>query len=140
MQSKDTDDIIEKTEWGNEQSMEYFLMESQNKHAGKWSVVSNTTKHHKLTSSDFDYHLLGSSLCNKIPHKKWNWWQALWRKQLRESSKNEPVTFPSLTSGGVIPKKLIPSIWICQILVGYQVVKHLIILLLFWLRIQWIIY
>jgi hypothetical protein len=62
--------IIEKTAWGNESSMDYFLMENQNEHAGIQSVVSNATKHYELTSSDIDYHLLGTTLCNNMPHKK----------------------------------------------------------------------
>ncbi len=41
--------IIEKAAWGNESSMNYFLMENQNKHAGIQSVVSNAIKHYKLT-------------------------------------------------------------------------------------------
>jgi hypothetical protein len=62
--------IIERTAWGNESSMNYFLMENQNKRAGIQSVVSNATKHYKLISSDIDYHLLGTLLCNNLPHKK----------------------------------------------------------------------
>jgi hypothetical protein len=50
--------------------MNYFLMENQNKCAGIQSVVSNATKHYELTSSDIDYHLLGTSLCNNLPRKK----------------------------------------------------------------------
>ncbi len=52
--------IIEKIAWINESSMNYFLMENQNEYAGIHSVVSNATKHHKLTSSDIDYHLFGT--------------------------------------------------------------------------------
>jgi hypothetical protein len=44
-QSAETNDLIEKTDWGNELSMKYFLMENQSNHAGIQSVVSNTTKH-----------------------------------------------------------------------------------------------
>ncbi len=62
--------IIEKTALGNESSLDYFLMENQNKCAGIQSVVSNATKHYELTSSDIDYHLLGTSLCNNLPRKK----------------------------------------------------------------------
>jgi hypothetical protein len=62
--------IIENTAWGNESSMNYILMENQNKRAGIQSVVSNATKHYKLTSSDIDYHLLGTLLCNSLPRKK----------------------------------------------------------------------
>jgi hypothetical protein len=61
---------IEKTAWGNESSLNYFLMENQNKCTGIQSVVSNATKHYELTSSDIDYHLLGTSLCNNLPRKK----------------------------------------------------------------------
>jgi hypothetical protein len=69
MQSKDIYDLIEKTNWGSEQSMKYFQMESKTEHAGIWSVVSNTTKQHELTSSNLDYHLLGAALCNNLPQK-----------------------------------------------------------------------
>ncbi len=62
--------IIEKTAWGNESSLDYFLMENQNECAGIQSVVSNATKHYELTSSDIDYHLLGTLLCNNLPHKR----------------------------------------------------------------------
>jgi hypothetical protein len=62
--------IIEKTAWGNESSMNYFLMENQNKCAGIQSVVSNATKHYELTSSDVDYHLLGTLMCNNLPHER----------------------------------------------------------------------
>ncbi len=50
--------------------MNYFLMENQNEHAGIQSVVSNATKHYELTSSDIDYHLLGTLLCDGLPRKK----------------------------------------------------------------------
>jgi hypothetical protein len=66
-QSKDIYDLIEKTNWGSEQSMKYFQMESKTEHAGIWSVVSNATKQHESTSSDLDYHLLGAALCNNLP-------------------------------------------------------------------------
>jgi hypothetical protein len=38
--------IIEKPAWGNDSSMDYFLMENQNARAGIQSVVSNATKHY----------------------------------------------------------------------------------------------
>jgi hypothetical protein len=57
--------IIEKTAWGIESSLDYFLMENQNKCTGIQSVVSNAMKHYKLTSSDFDYYLLGTLLPRK---------------------------------------------------------------------------
>jgi hypothetical protein len=79
----ESNDIIEKTAWGNESSMNYFLMENQNEHAGIQSVVSNATKHNELTSSDIDYHLLGTYLCNNLPHKK---------IRLLESFLNETLT------------------------------------------------
>ncbi len=60
---------IEKTAWGHESSMNYFLMENQNERAGIQSVVSNATKDYKLTSSDIDYHMLGTLLCNNFPCK-----------------------------------------------------------------------
>jgi hypothetical protein len=44
-QSAETNDLIEKTDWGDESSMKYFQMENQSKHAGIQSVVSNATKH-----------------------------------------------------------------------------------------------
>jgi hypothetical protein len=62
--------IIVITAWGNESSMNYFLMENQNECAGIQSVVSNATKHYELTSCDIDYHLLGTLLCNNLPRKK----------------------------------------------------------------------
>jgi hypothetical protein len=43
--SAETNDLIEKTDWGNKSSMKHFLMENQSKHAGIQSVVSNATKH-----------------------------------------------------------------------------------------------
>ncbi len=69
-QSKDIYDLIEKTNWGSEQSMKCFQIESKTEHAGIRSVVSNATKQHELTSSDLDYHLLGAALCNNLPQKK----------------------------------------------------------------------
>ncbi len=60
MKAEQAFNIIEKTAWGNESFMNYFLMENQNKHAGIQSVMSNATKHCKLTSNDIDYHLLGT--------------------------------------------------------------------------------
>ena len=66
----ESNDIIEKPAWGNESSMNYFLIENQNKHAGIQSVVSNATNHYDLTSSDIDYHFLGPSLCYNLPRKK----------------------------------------------------------------------
>jgi hypothetical protein len=68
--SAETNDLIEKTHWGNESSMKYFLMENQSKHAGIKSVVLNATKHQDLKRSDIDYHLLGTSLFKNMPHKK----------------------------------------------------------------------
>ncbi len=65
--SAETNDLIEKTDWGNESSTIYFLMENQSKYAGIQLVVSNATKHQK---SDIDYHLLGTFLFNNMPHKK----------------------------------------------------------------------
>ncbi len=41
----ETNDLIEKTDWGNESFMKYFLVENQSKHADIESVVSNATKH-----------------------------------------------------------------------------------------------
>jgi hypothetical protein len=52
--------IIEKPAWGKESSMNYFLLENQNKRTGIQSVVSNARKHYELTSSDINYHLLGT--------------------------------------------------------------------------------
>jgi hypothetical protein len=50
--------------------MNYFLMENQKQRAGIQSVVSNPMKHYELTSSDIDYHLLGTSQGNNLPRKK----------------------------------------------------------------------
>jgi hypothetical protein len=61
---------LKKTAQGNESSMNCLIMENQNEHAGIQSVVSNTMKHYELTSSDIDYHLLGTLLCNNLPRKK----------------------------------------------------------------------
>jgi hypothetical protein len=69
-QQKIRQKIIEKTAWGNESSMNHFLMENQNECAGIQSMVSNATKHNKLTSIDIDYHLLATLLCNTLPCKK----------------------------------------------------------------------
>jgi hypothetical protein len=44
-QSVETNDLIEKSDWGSESSMKYFPMENQSKHAGIQSVVSKATKH-----------------------------------------------------------------------------------------------
>ncbi len=62
--------VIEKTAQGNESSVNYFLMENQNKRAGIQSVVSNAMKYYELTSSDIDYHLLGTLLCKKNSPQK----------------------------------------------------------------------
>jgi hypothetical protein len=43
--SAETNELIVKTDLGNESSMKYFCMENQSKHAGIQSVVSNATKH-----------------------------------------------------------------------------------------------
>jgi hypothetical protein len=51
-QSAETNDLIGNSEWGNESSMKYFLMENQSKHAGM-SVVSNATKHQDLKKVTF---------------------------------------------------------------------------------------
>ncbi len=58
-------------------------MESQNKHAGIRSVVSNAMKYHKLTSSNVDYHFLGSSLCNKLPRKKFELMASFMRETIK---------------------------------------------------------
>jgi hypothetical protein len=63
--SAETNDLFEKIDWGNESSMNYFLMENQSKHAGIQSVVSNATKHQDLKKG-MDYHLLGTSLFNSL--------------------------------------------------------------------------
>jgi hypothetical protein len=51
-QTAETNNLIEKTDWGNESSMKYFLMENQSTLARIQSVVSNAMKNHnqkKLT-------------------------------------------------------------------------------------------
>jgi hypothetical protein len=83
--------IIEKTAWENESSMNYFLMENQNKRAGIQSVVSNTTKHDKLTSSDIDYHLFGTSLCNNLPCKKIRLLELFLNETLLRAQQRNPV-------------------------------------------------
>ncbi len=70
VKAAENQNIIEKTAWGNESSINYFLMENQNNCAGIQSVVSNATNHYELTSSDIDYYLLGNLLCNNLPRKK----------------------------------------------------------------------
>ena len=66
----DNNHIIERTAWGNQSSMNYFLMENQTEHAGIKSVVSNATKRYELSTYDIDYHLLGTSLMNNLPRNK----------------------------------------------------------------------
>jgi hypothetical protein len=69
-QSAETNDLIEKTDWGDESSIKDFLMGNQSKHAGIQSRVTNATKHKDQKKSDIDYHLLGTSLFNNMPPKK----------------------------------------------------------------------
>jgi hypothetical protein len=83
--------IIEKTAWGNESSMKYFLVENQNKHAGIQSVVSNARKHYALTSSDIDYHLLGTLLCNNLPCKKIRLLESFLSETLLRAQQKNPV-------------------------------------------------
>ena len=66
-------------------------MESQNKHACIRSVVSNATKHHELTSGNIDYHLLGSSLCNDLPHKKLKLRASFMKETIERVQQNQPV-------------------------------------------------
>jgi hypothetical protein len=83
--------IIEKTAWGNESSMNYFLVENQNKCAGIQSVVSNTAKDYELTSSDIDYHLLGTLQCNNLPCKKIRLLESFSNETLLIAQKIKPV-------------------------------------------------
>jgi len=90
-QSKDIYDLIEKTNWGSEQSMKYFQMKSKTEHAGIRSVVSNATKQHVLTSSDLDYHLLGAALCNNLPQKKLRLMASFMKETIKRVQHNQPV-------------------------------------------------
>jgi hypothetical protein len=71
--------------------MKYFLMESQNKHTGIRSVVSNATKHHELISSNVDYHLLGYSLCNNLPCKKLKLMASFMKETIKRVKQNQPL-------------------------------------------------
>jgi hypothetical protein len=66
-------------------------MDSQNKLTGIWSVVSNAMKHHELTSSEVDYHLLGSSLCNNLPCKKLKLMAGFMKEIIKRVQQNLPV-------------------------------------------------
>ena len=87
VKAAENQNIIEKTAWENESSMNYFLMENQNECAGIQSVVSNAMKHYELTSSDIDYHLLGTSLCNNLPCKKIRLLESFLNETLLRASK-----------------------------------------------------
>ncbi len=87
----EANDVIEKTSWGNDSSMDYFLMENQNKHTGIQSVVSNATKHNKLTLCDIDYHLLGTLLCNSLPRKKIRLLELLLNETLPRFQQEKPL-------------------------------------------------
>jgi hypothetical protein len=91
VQSKDIYDLIEKTNWGSEQSMKYFQMESKTEYAGIQSVVSNAMKQHELTSSDLDYHLLGAVLCNNLPQKKLRLMASFMKETNKRVQHNQPV-------------------------------------------------
>jgi hypothetical protein len=82
--------IIEKTTWGNESSLDYFFKENQNKCTVIQSVVSNATKHYELTSSDIDYHLLGTLLCNNLPHKKIRLLESFLNENLLRAQQKKP--------------------------------------------------
>jgi hypothetical protein len=90
-QSKDIYEKIEKTNWGSEQSMKYFQMESKTEHTGIRSVVSNATKQHELTSSDLDYHLLGAALCNSLPPKKLRLMASFMKETIKRVQHNQLV-------------------------------------------------
>jgi hypothetical protein len=54
-------------------------------------VVSNATKHYKLTSSDIDYHLLGTLLCNNLPRKKMRLLESFLNETLRRAQQKRPL-------------------------------------------------
>jgi hypothetical protein len=83
--------IIEKTAWVNKSSMNCFLMENQNKHAGIQSVVSNATKDYELTSIDIDYHLLATLLCNNLPRKKIRLLESFLNETLLRAQQKKPL-------------------------------------------------
>ncbi len=90
--SAETNDLIEETDWGNESYMKCFLMENQSKHTGiLQSVVSNATKHQDLKKSDIDYHLLGTSLFNNMPHKKVKMMEMCMKETIKRVLQNQPV-------------------------------------------------
>jgi hypothetical protein len=89
--SKDIDDIIEKTNWGSEQSMKYFQKESKLERAGITSLVSNATKQLDLTSNDVDYHLLGAALCNNMPRKKLRLMASFLKVTIERVQRDQPV-------------------------------------------------
>jgi hypothetical protein len=76
--------------------MNYFLMENQKERAGIQSVVSNATKHYELTSSDIDYHLLGTLLCNYFPHKKIRLLESFLNKTLLRAQQKKAIDSISL--------------------------------------------
>ncbi len=83
--------IIEKTAWGNESSLDYFLMENQNKCAGIQSVVLNAMKRYELTSSGIGYHLLGTLLCNNLPRKKISLLESFLNETLLRAQQKNPL-------------------------------------------------
>ncbi len=89
-QSAETNHLIETTDWGNESSMKYFLMD-RSKHAGIQSVVSNATKHQDLKKSDIDYYLLGTSLFNNMPCKKMKMMEMYMKEMVKRVQQDQPV-------------------------------------------------
>ncbi len=72
-------------------SCRYFLRENQNKCADIQSVVSNATKHYNLTSSDIDYYMLGTLLCNNLPRKKIRLLESFLNETLLRSQQKKPL-------------------------------------------------
>ncbi len=66
-------------------------MENQSKHAGIKSVVSNAMKHQDLKKGDIDYHLLGTSLLNNMPHKKVKMMETYTKETIKRVQQDQPV-------------------------------------------------
>jgi hypothetical protein len=90
-QSAETSDLIEKTDWGNESSMKYFLMEYQRKHAGIQSVQYQMQQNTKIRKNYIDYHLLGTSLFNNMPHKKVKMIDVYMKETIKRVQKDQPL-------------------------------------------------
>jgi hypothetical protein len=88
-QSAEINDLIEKTDWGNESSMKYFLMENQ----ACWHTVSSIECNKTLRSekSDIDYHLLRTSLFSNMPCKKVKMMEMYMKEMIKRVQQDQPV-------------------------------------------------